>query len=95
MIAADNSNSFLIYALAKEFEKMGDTDQAIATFERLKSQDPEYNGLYYQLARLYQESDKLPAALKTCDEGIIICQSQKDLHALSELKNLRMNMELE
>lgn len=95
LMSEDAENSFLEFALAKEYEKSGDIKLAIEAFEKLKARDPDYNGLYYQLAILYKESDNIPKAISTCDEGIEICQAQTDMHALSELKNLRMNIEID
>lgn len=94
LLAEDQNNSFIIFALAKEYEKLDDLDKAIEIFEDLRSSDPNYIGLYYHLGTLYHELSNSEKALQVCTEGIDICRSTGDLHALSELQNLKMNIEI-
>jgi tetratricopeptide (TPR) repeat protein len=91
----DPHDSFLKYAEAKEYEGMGETEIAIQLFEKLRKDDPEYVGLYFHLARLYEKKEDYDLALEVFDAGIKVAQSQNDLHALSELKSAKLNMEME
>lgn len=95
MLAEDPYDGFLIFAIAKEFEKAGDVEGAIQKYEELKSKDPEYVGLYYHLAHLYAESDQLDKAMEIYDQGITIAKKQSDFHALSELAGAKKNLEME
>lgn len=91
----DPFDSFLKYAEAKEYEGMGDTDRAIQLFEKLRKDDPEYVGLYFHLARLYGKNENFDAAFEIYDVGIQVAERLHDLHALSELKSAKLNLEME
>lgn len=95
MLDEDPEDSFLLFALAMEYKNFDDLDKAIEIFRRLKSSDPEYVGLYYHLAKCYEELHKRDEALKTYHEGIEIATKVNDTHAKSELMNEKVNLELE
>lgn len=88
-------DGFLLFAVAKEYENIGDFPKAIEYYEKLRKSDPEYVGLYYHLADQYKEMEDYEKALFIFNEGIKIAQQIKDLHALSELRSAKMNMEME
>lgn len=94
MLNSDPENSFLLYALAKEFENEGLIPEAIKQYEKLKNLDPKYSGLYYHLARLYYDTNELTKAFEILDSGIQICKEIGDQHALSELQNQFMNYKI-
>jgi tetratricopeptide (TPR) repeat protein len=95
MLDADPDDSFLIYAVAKEYEKSGDLEKAIALLNTLREKDPEYVGLYYHLGQLYEEIENGDQALKIYEEGLAIAKKLKDFHALSELNGVKTNLEME
>jgi len=95
LLEADKTDSFLLFALAKEHEKIEDFDKAIEIFEDLHKSDPDYIGLYYHLATLYHECSLSEKAINICSIGINICKTEGDSHALAELQNLKMNIEIE
>ena len=65
MLAGDPANTAVLFGLAKEYEKAGDTGKLIETLERyLSAADDEGNG-YGMLARAYERAnlaDKARAA---------------------------------
>jgi tetratricopeptide (TPR) repeat protein len=65
-----NHDSFILFAIAKEYEYLGNIGLAIAQFNKLKSLEPNYVGIYYHLANLYQTLEDFHMALSTYDEGI-------------------------
>lgn len=91
----DQSDPFILFALAKEYENLKETSKALEHFKLLEEQHPDYVGTYYHLAKLYEELDDVDAALSIYQKGIEIAESRKDHHALSELKNAKLNLELE
>jgi tetratricopeptide (TPR) repeat protein len=95
MLEESPKDSFLNFALAKEFEKTGNIESALNSYLQLYSLDPEYVGLYYHLGKLYEEFEEFEKALSIYDEGIALCKKISDFHALSELNNARTNCELE
>jgi tetratricopeptide (TPR) repeat protein len=95
MLSESPNDSFLNFAMAKEFEKLGDFDNALKKYLYLYEIDPEYVGLYYHLGKLYEEFEEFEKALAVYDEGITLCKKIADFHALSELNNARTNCSLE
>lgn len=88
------NDSFLLFAVAKEYESMDQLEKAESQYLKLKSLDPDYVGLYYHLGAVQELLDKNELALKTYEDGIEIAKKLKDHHALSELKGVKVNLEL-
>lgn len=88
-------DSFLLFALAKEYEKADDLNAALLTYERLRAVDEEYVGLYFHLGALLEKLERKSDALAVYDAGIEIARRVGDIHALGELRGVRMNLEME
>lgn len=88
------TDSFLLFAIAKEHEGLDDFEAALANYLLLKQNDPEYTGLYYHLGKLYELLDEETHALSTYQEGIDHCLKIGDQHALNELKGAKLNLEM-
>lgn len=95
LLKEDPDNSFILFAIAKEYEGLGKKVEAISQFLSLIEKDPQYVGTYYHLAQLYEDTDDPDAALMTYQKGMAVAQAVKDQHAYSELQNAKMNLELE
>lgn len=91
----DPNDTFVLFALAKEYEKIGTRKKALDTYLQLKEVDSEYVGLYYHLAKLHEDLNDRDSALITYDEGIQVAKKLADFHALSELHNAKTNLEIE
>ena len=91
----DPEDSFIKFALAKEYEKMGTLKKALDTYLELRKMDRKYVGLYYHLAALQVELSQPDEALKTYDEGIEIAKKAADFHALSELHTAKLNLDID
>ena len=88
-------DSFLHFALAKEYEKENNYENAIKEYEWIVENDPQYVGVYYHLAHAAIEIEKdSEYILKVFDDGISISSEQKDLHAKAELQNAKLNWEI-
>ena len=95
-IIVDNPNdTFALFALAKEYEKLNDLRKSIQLFEKLLLVDKMYIGAYYHLGKIYEQLEEINKALNIYESGILIAQELKDFHALSELKNAKVNLEIE
>lgn len=88
-------DSFILFAVAKEYENIERWDKALQFYLNLKNKDPDYIGLYYHLAKLYEKINETQLALQTYNEGLDLGQRLKDFHAVSELNNAKMNLEIE
>jgi Tfp pilus assembly protein PilF len=81
---------FLLYALATEYAKT-DSKKALAYFEQLVSQHPQYVGTYYHLAQLYADLEESEKAKNTYEKGLEILENANETKLLQELKNAYQN----
>ena len=95
MLEKDPQDSFLLFALAKEYQQNDRLQEAEEYFLKLHQVDPDYIGLYYHLAKNYELLGMNDQAKRTYVEGIEIAKKHKDLHAESELRNALVNLEMD
>src|SRR3546814_67920 len=79
-------DAFLTYALATEYLKLGQTEQALLFYEALVHDHPEYVGTYYHLGKLYEALGRQADAVTTYENGMQAARNKRDMHALSELQ---------
>ena len=91
----DPKDPFIQFAIAKEYEKTDQTYDALAKYLSLQSEHPDYMGLYYHLAKLYEVLNEKEKAIKIYDQGLELAKKTKDFHAASELNNAKMNLEMD
>lgn len=82
----DANDSFSRYALALEYVKLGQHDDAVREFETVRVKDPDYVATYYQLGQLYRTLSKPHEAEKTFRLGITVASKIGDEHTRSELE---------
>lgn len=88
-IDEDPQNPFAYFALAREFLKANNKDQARENYDHLVRHFPEYGGTYYHYAILLIEDNEMEIATKIMDRGIEILRKTNEPHLLSELRALR------
>lgn len=88
-------DSFILFAIAKEYEKLNATAEALTFYEKLVTLDPDYVGTYYHLGKLHEQAAENEKALAIYQKGIDVAKKIKDQHALSELMGAKMNLEME
>lgn len=92
MLAADPSNSMVMFGLAKEYEKTSDHAKVIALLEEyLASYDDEGNA-YGVLANAYLQSGDRAKALETYQKGIDVSTAHGHPSMASEY---RMTIDLD
>ena len=79
-------DSFLQHALALEWIKKGDDEQARKLFEEILMRDPGYVGSYYHLAKLLERTGQSEAAIKWYQQGMEMTKKAGDNHSYGELK---------
>ena len=89
MLEAQPDDSFLLFALAKELDVSGEDVEAIATYERLLVNDPDYLGAYYHLAEILDRIEQTDRAINIADQGITLAKKQNNEKDLAELVQLR------
>ncbi|MCC5934544.1 MAG: tetratricopeptide repeat protein [Balneolales bacterium] len=94
-VEADERDMFSRFALALEYLKTGDTENALALFLEIREKEPGYAGLYYHLGKLYLHTGNTEKALAAFDEGIRVCEQLQELHALKELREAKTSLLLE
>jgi tetratricopeptide (TPR) repeat protein len=92
MLIDSPNDSFLLFAYAKEHEKLGDDTLALHTYKKLKNINPEYVGLYYHFGKLLEKNEQFEEAIAIFDAGISVAKKQNNQHAWSELAGARMNL---
>ena|SRR5436305_9519611 len=81
------NDAFSRYALALEFAKLGQNDDALREFETVKGNDPGYVATYFQLGQLYLKLGRPHDAEKTFRTGITVALKAGDEHTKSELES--------
>ncbi|SRR5258705_13814627 len=80
-------DSFLQHALALEYVKAGDDENARKLFEELLVREPSYIGSYYHLAKLFERSGDNASAIKWYEKGMEEARKIGEGHAFNELKS--------
>lgn len=93
-LEAEPNDPFLIYALATEYVK-DQPAKALAFFEKLLNEHPDYVPTYYHAAALYDEMELQEKAGKTYRRGIEKAREAGDQHALRELQSAYTNWQFE
>lgn len=85
-------DSFLLFALAKEYEKVENQAEAFLYFQKLLETDPTYVGLYYHFGKWHERAGDFDKALEIYDSGMKMAKSQGDQHAFNELAGAKMQL---
>ena len=90
LLAGSPGDAFLIFAIAKEHEKLQNDAAALQYYEQLRRDSPDYVGLYYHLGKLLERLQNPEAALAAYDQGIAVAQKLGNRHAWGELREARL-----
>lgn len=93
MYNEDPSDSFIRFALGKEYEKVGNTSKAREFYTLLVKDDPTYTGTYYHLGKLLEFDGDLEEAKLTYKKGIEMSQEEGDKLSERELKEALLLLE--
>lgn len=91
----DPEDTFTRFALALEFVKREELDNARDTFLEIQNHNPDYVGVYYHLGKVYEMLNNPDHALKTYNDGITVARQQQDHHSESELQQAKQELQLE
>lgn len=94
-LQTDPEDTFTKFALALEYQKIGQIEKSKTLFEQITKSDPNYVGTYYHLGKLYFQLGKTEKAVKVFRSGIEVAKSAGDHHALSELQTALMELEVD
>jgi len=78
-------DSFLQHALALEYIKKGDDEEARKLFVEILLREPTYIGSYYHLAKLLERTGEREKAITIYDKGMEEAKRVGDTHSFNEL----------
>lgn len=81
-------DQFVIHALALEYAKEQNWDEAIAYFEKNIAIDPQYVATYYHLGKVQEQMGKEEDAIVTYAKGMDVAKAIGDAHAFGELRSV-------
>ncbi|HET8667992.1 MAG TPA: tetratricopeptide repeat protein [Terriglobales bacterium] len=92
VLAADPNNVLARYGLAMEYSKTGDTEAALAEFNRLIADNPEYVAAYQQAAQTLLNAERHDAAREMLNRGIASAERSGNAHARSEMEGMLLEI---
>ena len=93
ILAQDPANKLARYGLAMEFSNAGETDAAVAEFQKLVVQDPTYANAYFMAAQALQKAERTDEAKAMLAQGIAAAQKTGNRHAESEMQAMMDELE--
>ena len=80
------NDAFLLYAIALEHKKCGESGEAIAFLDRVVKVDPLYCYAYHQRGLVYELLGDVESARRSYREGIEAAVKANDAHARGEIE---------
>jgi Tfp pilus assembly protein PilF len=84
-LKANARDSFVQHALALEYIKLGNDQEAEQLFRSLLQSNEDYVGSYYHLAKLLERRQDRASAIAVYEQGMAKAKALGDNHAYSEL----------
>ncbi|HZE81727.1 MAG TPA: tetratricopeptide repeat protein [Candidatus Polarisedimenticolia bacterium] len=81
-------DAFARYGLAMEYSKVGQTEQALAEFQRLLELHPDYTNGYFMAAQTLERTGRTPEAKQMLENGVEAAKRTGNKHALSEMAGM-------
>jgi tetratricopeptide (TPR) repeat protein len=82
---ADPRDADVLYMLAQEHAKAGDTAAAVQWYDRCIALDPHYHYAYFHKARALESAGDVPAALQSLRLGLAQARAASASKAMNEL----------
>jgi predicted Zn-dependent protease len=88
ILAQDPRNAFARYGLAMEHRQRGENPQALAEFDALEQQQPDYVPGYQMAAQLLLSLGRNDEARSRLERGLAAAQRTGNRHAVSEMEDM-------
>ncbi|MCW3091387.1 MAG: hypothetical protein JWP81_2456 [Ferruginibacter sp.] len=88
-----DKDSFLQHALALEYIKVGQDEEARNLFNELLLREPTYVGSYYHLGKLLERAGDFDKAIRIYQRGMEEARRAKDQHSYNELQGALEDIE--
>ena len=86
-------DSFLQHALALEYIKVGEDEEARNLFNELLLREPTYVGSYYHLGKLLERAGDFEKAIRIYKRGMEEAKRAGDNHSYNELQGALEDLE--
>jgi predicted Zn-dependent protease len=93
ILALDPKNSFARYGIAMELAKRSDIAGALAEFDTLLTDDPDYTAGYFMSAQTLAGAGRKTEAIDRLKAGIGCAARSGNSHALSEMQGMLDELE--
>lgn len=94
ILEQDPSNAFARYGLAMEYAGKGDTDTALAEFDRLLADHPDYTAGYFMAAQTLAKAHRVAEAKARLNAGIASARKTSNQHAQREMQAMLDELEM-
>lgn len=81
-----DKDSFLQHALALEYIKIGNDEEAKKLFNEILKREPTYLGSYYHLGKLLERVGDPLKAMRVYERGMEVARAANDSHTYNELQ---------
>jgi len=81
-------DAFARYGLAMEYSKAGQTEQALAEFNKLLELHPDYTNGYFMAAQTLERNGRTGEAKAMLERGVEAAKRTGNKHALSEMSGM-------
>jgi predicted Zn-dependent protease len=88
ILALDPKNSFARYGIAMELAGRGEIAAALAEFDVLLENDPDYTAGYFMSAQTLANAGRTTEAIERLKGGIGCAARSGNSHALSEMQSM-------
>jgi predicted Zn-dependent protease len=88
ILEQDPKNSFARYGLAMELAGCGETAKALAEFDTLLVNDPDYTSGYFMAAQTLAAAGRKREAIERLKAGIACAYRSGNSHAVSEMQTM-------
>src|SRR3982751_4277082 len=92
-LKTNDKDSFLQHALALEYIKVGDDEEARKLFVEILLREPTYIGSYYHLAKLLERTGEFDKAITIYKKGMEQAKRAGDGHTYNELQGALEDIE--
>lgn len=87
LLTLQPKDNFLRHALALEYLKIGETENAKKLFEEVVTDSPNYIGSYYHLAKTCEKLGLQQEAINWYEKGMAAAKAADDKHSYNELQS--------
>jgi predicted Zn-dependent protease len=88
ILSLDPNNAFARYGLAMEHVNRGEIANALAEFDTLLAEHPDYTAGYQMAAQTLAKEERTPEAIAKLHAGIASARRTGNNHAMSEMQGM-------